>query len=387
MFYQILCLIAIVAVAFGQQWTIDTTTTCTYVIGVGAGSASSAVAAGAVNGVGSVMESYNGAKWTKTQVPTLMLMGAAMSKSGTIIGPGMGSILVSNDGVTYTAAAGVKGMAQTADAYGTDRSKFAVAGSWSTTDPNTGKPTSVSGVAYSVDTGASFSISNNIPAGYVRYGAYPSDSTWYVASGIWGNDPASANKIGRPLSARVHYNDATNQATFDFDSQIQHHKYRDTNSTGWFGAVSKTTDGGNTWTQVLSTNLETDYIYFNEISCGSESNCVVVGEGDSADGGYLTVAYTTVDGGATWEQTWSSTDVSLMTVKFTSASEVWIVPTKKTGRTLAAQFMKSTDGGKTFSLVQSLDNCMAADVDFADGVGYAACLSSSGSSGSVAMYK
>jgi hypothetical protein len=49
--------------------------------------------------------------------------------------------------------------------------------------------------------------------------------------------------------------------------------------------------------------------------------------------------------------------------------------------------MKSTDGGKTFTLVQSLDNCMAADMDFADGAGFAACLSSSGSAGFVALYK
>ncbi len=77
----------------------------------------------------------------------------------------------------------------------------------------------------------------------------------------------------------------------------------------------------------------------------------------------------------------------MMSVQFTSANEVWIAPTKKSGRTLAAQFLKSTDGGKTFNLVQSLDNCMAADMDFADGVGFAACLSSSGSSGSVAIYK
>lgn len=385
MFFHTLCLLAVIAVALGQQWAIDTTTTATYVISVGAASASKAAVAGALNGVGSVMEIYDGTAWTKNKVPTAMLMGAAISKSGTIVGPGLGSILVSKDGVTYTAASGVKGASQTADAYGSDHSKFAIAGSWSTTDPTTGKPVSVNGVAYSQDTGASFSLSGNVPAGYVRYGAYPSDAVWYVASGMWGNDPASS-QLGRPLSSRLHYNDATNQATFDFDNHI-HHKLRDTNTTGWFGAVSKSTDGGNTWTQVLSTNLETDYIYFNEISCGTESNCVVVGEGDNAAGGYLTVAYTTVDGGATWEQTFSSSDVSLMSVRFVSETEVWIAPTKKSGRTLSAEFMKSTDGGKTFTLVQSLDNCMAADMDFADGAGFAACLSSSGSAGFVALYK
>ena len=37
--------------------------------------------------------------------------------------------------------------------------------------------------------------------------------------------------------------------------------------------------------------------------------------------------------------------------------------------------------------LQELDDCFAFDIDFAESVGAAACLSSSGSSGSIAMYK
>jgi len=55
-------------------------------------------------------------------------------------------------------------------------------------------------------------------------------------------------------------------------------------ATGWFGAVSRTTDGGATWTEVFTTDLATDYLYFNGISCSSETHCVVAAEGYNADG-------------------------------------------------------------------------------------------------------
>ncbi|RYD71398.1 MAG: hypothetical protein EOP84_24945, partial [Verrucomicrobiaceae bacterium] len=347
-------LLSFIAAALGEQWAIDLSTTITYITGVGASSANLVAAAGGQNGVGSVVEYYDGTQWSKNKVPSLMVMATAVSGAGTIIAPGMGSILVSGDGKTYVEAPNLKGVAQTADAYGSNKENFAVAGSWETTDATTGKPRSASGVAYSTDNGASFSVSGNVPDGYVRYGAYPSDQVWYVASGIWGEDPAAA---GRSLSARMKLDTVGKQAVLDLEPRKQF-RHADTNATGWFGSVSKTTDGGATWTQVLQTNLAEDYLYFNEISCGSELNCVVVGEGDGSTGGYLTVAYATFDGGKSWERTLSSSDfVSSMVAKFTGPNTVWIVPTKKSGRTLSAQFMKSIDGGKTFSLVQALDNC------------------------------
>ena len=316
-----------------------------------------------------------------------MVMASVVGKTGTVVAPGMGSILVSPDGVNYAAADGVRGIAQTADVYGTNKDQFAIAGSWQVTDPNTGRPTGIYGVASSTYNGATFTISSNVPDGFVRYGAYPSDNVWYVASGMWGSDP-SVSKSVRALSSRVKFDSFNGKTMLDFDAN-KHHKMADTNSTGWFGSVSKSVDGGRSWKQVLTTNLAEDYVYFNEISCSSELNCIVVGEGDTADGQYYTVAYTTFDGGNTWEKTFSSTAyVSLTSVVFSSATDAWIAPCKKSGRTLSGQFMKSTDGGKTFSLVQSLDNCYAIDLDFSqDGAGYAACLSSSGSSGSVATYK
>eukprot|EP01031_Cornospumella_fuschlensis_P049670 gene49670-60804_t len=120
-------LLAFLAVALGQQWTIDTTTTATYIMGVGTVSYDLSVASGAVNGVGNIVERFDGTKWSKTKVPTLMAMATAISTTGVTIVPGLGGILVSADGTTYTSSPNLKGVAQTADAYGPNKENFAVA--------------------------------------------------------------------------------------------------------------------------------------------------------------------------------------------------------------------------------------------------------------------
>eukprot|EP01031_Cornospumella_fuschlensis_P049671 gene49671-60805_t len=125
--FRFFVLLSIIVVALGEQWTIDLSTTVTYVTGVGASSANLVVAAAGQNGVGSVVEYYDGAQWSKNKVPSLMVMAAAASGPGTIIAPGMGGILVSSDGKNYVAAPNVKGVAQTADAYGPNKENFAVA--------------------------------------------------------------------------------------------------------------------------------------------------------------------------------------------------------------------------------------------------------------------
>ena len=101
----------------------------------------------------------------------------------------------------------------------------------------------------------------------------------------------------------------------------------------------------------------------------------------------MTLAFTTNDGGATWTKSFTSTEVSLMGAAFINSNDVWIVGTAKSGRELLGQYRLSTDGGKTFSLIQSLSDCLAMDLSFGDDeVGYSVCLNSAGSSGYIAMY-
>lgn len=380
MFIRFLSLLALFSAAFAQQWTIDTSTTATFVTCVNAVSENLAVTVGGQNGGGSIIERYDGTTWSKNPVPTLMALSTAATASGNIIVTSINSVLNSQDGVNFVKA-GAAGTSQSANVYGANKDKFALVGYWRD-DVTKGY---VYGVASSND-GQTFTVSSNIADGYSRYGAFPSDNTWYVSNGIWGNDPTVSKSV-RMLTSRVAVDGNGNKVLMT-DLPRASKKLTSDNSTGWFGSVTKTTDGGKTWTQVLTTNLAEDYIYFNEISCSSETNCIVVGEGDSADGGYLTVAYTTFDGGNTWEKTFSSSDfVSLMSVKFVSATDAWLLTTQKSSRGLVGNFFKTTDGGKTFNLDNTLSNCMGMDISFAGNTGFAACCSSSGASCSIAMYK
>jgi photosystem II stability/assembly factor-like uncharacterized protein len=378
----------VVAYASGAQWSIDSTTSATYLMGVGAGGPKNAVGAAAINGYGCVVEHYDGNAWAKTKISSLMSLDVAVLGSGATVSTGTSQVLVSADGKNYTVVDGLIGACQSANVYGSNSDKFALVGSWAVPDPVTGRPVPNYGVATSSDEGKTFTMSASVPAGSVRYGAFPSESTWFISSGMWGADPAVSSPWGSTLLSRRVSVDVT-KGTHHFNGVNGSPKQKlSTGETGWFGAVSKTTDGGKTWTKVLETNLFEDYLYFNAISCASEQNCVVIAEGDDSTGAYRTAAYTTFDGGNTWAKTFESSElVSLMGFKFASPDEGWMLGTAKVGRMLTGMFYRTTDGGKTFELYQSLDNCLGSDVDFAEGAGFAACCASSGSSCSVALLK
>eukprot|EP01040_Poterioochromonas_malhamensis_P010200 gene10200-11091_t len=377
-------LVAILAVAFAGQWTLDTTTSATIVAGVGTAADDVVVAAAGANGVGAFVENYQNGKWTKKQVQAGMLLDAAISPAGNVVATSVWTVFTSNDGgSTYTAVDGLGGACQSANLYGPDREYFALVGTWAVSNPDSKVPTSVSGVATSTDGGKTWTVSSSVPPGYARYGAFPTENTWYVSSGIWGESALKASKTSRKFQFSERFEHSVSGQSL-LDSRFK--AGANMTETGWFGAVSKTTDGGKTWTQVFSTDLENDIIYFNGISCSSESHCAVVGEGYDNAGNYKTVGYVTFDGGNTWTPTLTTQDVGLMGVKFTSETEGWAAGTSKSGRNLLGQFYRTTDGGKTWNLEQSLTNCYAIDMDFAVNKGYAACSSSSGSSCTVAVY-
>jgi photosystem II stability/assembly factor-like uncharacterized protein len=176
--------------------------------------------------------------------------------------------------------------------------------------------------------------------------------------------------------SKMFFNEAVNKAV---NSTV------DTMTSGYYGSISKTTDGGATWSEVYH-SAATDNFYFNGIACSSDTHCVAAGEGASSEDN---IALFTTDGGVTWTQSDVSFDtnvVSCTSVAWMSDTVGWLGATAKTGRDLEGLFYKTTDGGKSYVLDQQVDNCFIMDIDSVGETGVASCLSSSGSSASVAQY-
>ena len=163
---------------------------------------------------------------------------------------------------------------------------------------------------------------------------------------------------------------------------------------GYVANIWKTSDGGKTFTKVFSSE-PTDAFYFNSISCGSETSCVAVADGKVPSNSkiitYQTFAYHTSDGGKTWSQVFDGGDayMSLLAVKMVSETEGWMGPSgllPGSNTVAVTDFYQTTDGGATWSLGQTLQDCVAAEIDSADGLVMAACMGHF-SSATVAVYK
>jgi hypothetical protein len=374
--------LAVILVATrATEWVIDPSTQAGCIVGVGAGDSKSAVAASDSDSEGARPQYWNGDKWEtdRNLVAGIVMDGDIQGSLSAFTS--FFSIYVSNDGGNTFASAGkFGGPSQSMTIFG--NGKIAAVGSL--TSAATG---SVQGLALSTDgKGKDWELINIDGAADVRYGAFPNDDTWFMTSGMWNStDSAQVKKVEIPaiehfdLSARVQIGKGGNPVRTNVKE----------GDNGWWGKIYKTTDAGKSFTEVYATGDDDEY-YFNQVSCSSDAqSCVAVGEGKAPSGEPYAVALATNDGGKSWTKTWESTEaISMMSVRFNGDSEVWIAPAVSAGRgQLGTQFMVSSDGGQTWTAKQTLDNCFAISMDFADGVGVCACLNSSGTAGALAMYK
>ncbi|MES1913280.1 MAG: hypothetical protein MHM6MM_005481 [Cercozoa sp. M6MM] len=88
-----------------------------------------------------------------------------------------------------------------------------------------------------------------------------------------------------------------------FDLERLQHSVEPKEAEYFWGKIMKTTDGGDTWTEVFS--HVGDY-YLNDIVCPSENICIAVGEGSG--GRYI---LRSSDGGDTWMETHKSLGVAM----------------------------------------------------------------------------
>lgn len=212
--------------------------------------------------------------------------------------------------------------------------------------------------------------------------------TWYVTAGSWPMYATSREAGTAPLSSHVSMSSSKKEGNKMFFNQAVNSTSVGSKSatSGYYGTISKTTDGGATFTEVFHSE-PTDNYYFNGIACSSELHCVAAAEGESFEDN---VAVVTFDGGVTWTKSdiaFDASTVSCTSVAWITETEGWLGATAKDGRNLEGLFYKTTDGGKSYTLDQKVDNCFIMDIDSAGEAGVASCLSSSGSSASVAQYQ
>ena len=286
-----------------------------------------------------------------------MDLDIAVDSEDTGVMTGMFSLfLKSSDSKDFVQVPNLFVSSQSVSRFSSGAGKFGAAGYITTKDA------SFTGVAVSLDKGASFQtydIATNSTEYPARYGAFPTDSTWYVSTGTWPIDDLTltANKHSYRLSQHITVNQNS-------------HKFHPLSAINvgeglYTGNIMKTTDGGNTFTEVLNTK---GMYYFNAISCADANNCVAVAEnGDSA------VGYRTSDGGANWEMVvtpeMNGQGVSMMSCYMISATEYWLGGGEmgKTG-----YFWHGVGDAKP--VLSTLKMTYATDMNFDGDVGYAAVL-------------
>ena len=409
-------------VARAASWVMDDTCEEMAIYGLGVADASHA-AVGATSASGALPAFYNastGCTFTANSPSgAIMDLAALPNNEAVVYATFAGQYLSTDQGASWNRVGDAVNPIQSVTALKGD--SFALAGEFTTKELGY-----FGGVILSTDKGSTWTSYPIDGAQYVRYGAYPSDSTWYVTEGSWpstgATDNANAN-AAEPFF--VHASPDLASGGADLSANIRIGKgapkrkqinlgiagvagvagvaggLRGSSSSGQAGTdygyvanIWKTSDGGKTFAKVFSSE-PTDAFYFNAISCGSETTCVAVAEGKVQSNSkiitYQTFAYHTSDGGKTWSQVFDGGDayMSLLAVKMVSETEGWMGPSgllPGSNTVAVTDFYQTTDGGATWSLGQTLQDCVAAEIDSADGLVMAACMGHF-SSATVAVYK
>jgi len=375
--------------AKAQTWTPNTDTMATTLVGCGVGSETAAIAAASKSGIGAIVDMYEGAgKWDEERgvVQSGLLMDGAISADGkTSVLTSLFSIMVSTDSsASYAAVPGLGGPLQGAYMFNGNSNSMAAVGNLAILPSSGLSPGSVSGLAVSTDgAGEVWSAIQVMDETSCRYGAFPSENTWYISAGMWNTDQTASNStvsdsakwhiksdtgFGHRLTKNIHIGERSTKKVHRGVKQAPV-KGKGDSTTGWWGSIYKTTDAGATFTNVYNSPADALW-YFNMISCGSESTCFAAAEGDNYVG-----LWVTTDGGANWTESWTSTEgEGLMACKMTSATDGFFAPTIKNGRVAETPFYYTTDAGATWTLTQTLTNAVVMDLDQVGSLGVATIL-------------
>jgi hypothetical protein len=184
----------------------------------------------------------------------------------------------------------------------------------------------------------------------VRYGAFPSATTWYVTAGTFPNTNSARRRDNEQRQRRR----VTHRLTVGADHFEFNADHAAAPQDGpvdcsadpmncFSAAIVKTTDAGKTWTKVYENINTGDNIYANGIHCASEDHCVAVVEGDTSR------ILLTRDGGKTWKEARHDDDKasSLVAVRMLDEKEGW-VSGGEMSNAFEGRFWHTLDGGDTW---------------------------------------
>jgi len=174
-----------------------------------------------------------------------------------------------------------------------------------------------------------------------RYGAFPSNSTWFISGGTWPAEKSRAAVNGvYQLSPRI----TLRSGSVEIDTNPSAMG----SAEGYLGVIARTTDGGNSWRVVYN---DTNRFYFNGISCANTQQCWAVAEGP--DGAWI---LNSNNGGETWTEQYFLTLAGLFDIKMIDPNNGWAVGAVVAGISFNALFLLTNDGGRTWTNQNTVNN-------------------------------
>eukprot|EP00732_Lithocolla_globosa_P005126 Lithocolla_globosa_v1_NODE_5094_length_1306_cov_657.287770.p1 type:complete len:374 gc:universal NODE_5094_length_1306_cov_657.287770:1261-140(-) len=342
---------------YAAEWEVASNYLMTIALGVGVSGPDEVYVAGSQDGVGGlVLHSTDGALTWNSQPHSgqLLYMDTDMARDSTMGvagGIGIGGISAgasfTNDGQIWQAIPDNNFLFTSQNVVGADNSTFYCVGAYQHTILDDYHE----GVMMSSDSGRSMQYFDANASTWARYGSFPSENVWYISAGQW---PSVSNTQRRSLHEQGKFAFSEN-IEINIETGFASILERKDNKNGYSMAIAKTTDGGQTFRNVVE-ELGTAASYPNGISCPTINDCWFVSEGSNS-----AFIHHTSDGGLTWEVQYECSG-GLFQIDMITTREGWAVGLGG----ISSLYLHTMDGGITWTQEAALNGVYANSVRMYD---------------------